>query len=934
MDNENITQPDQSDHPLNMKDPSELNVRIDEQGKKWYLSNHDNKWYPQYFCDYLAMQQIQKVKIQDETPELFQTYKSKSIKRSRYMGLPNLKRAGIKTAWTRDMINEWVKCRDDIVYFAENYCCITHIDHGVIRVQLRDYQKEMLEIMHDNRMMAANLSRQLGKALDVSTPIPTEHGWKTMGDIQVGDKVYAPDGKLVDVVYATEYQHNRNCYEVVLDTGRKVIADADHIWTVIDRKSQKRIDITTKEMVDNGIQLWKQSRYKIEKTKPINGITKQLPVDPYLLGYWLGDGETMSARITHHANDNLIVEELAKHYELKHYTDKRNSNVIITTPYGMVTNLKEIGVVGNKHIPMDYQFADINQRTALLQGIMDSDGCVNKNGDCEITLKVKPLIDDLYSLLCGLGFKPKLKTVYVNGNEYYRIRFSAYVDKGICPVRMERKKCRLIHSCNDTRTDFLYIRDITPVESRPVKCIQVNSDDHLYLCGKEFIPTHNTTVVAIFLAHFVTFNEAKAVGILAHKASMSAEVLDRTKQALELLPDFLQPGIVEWNKGSIELDNGCKIGAYASSPDAVRGNSFALIYVDEVAFVPNFIDAWLAIQPVISSGRKSKILMTTTPNGLNHWYDIWNSAVNGKSGFIPYTAMWHSVKERLYKDGDMGEFDDGYSWSAKTIAGSSLEAFLQEHCTEFHGTSGTLVSGWKLAKMGWKDVVARDGEFYQFKEPERGHKYVATLDSAEGRGQDFHAMHIIDVTSFPYEQVAVFHSNQRSHLLLPAIVTRIATEYNEAHIYIELNSTGGEIANSIWYDHEYENLVQEGPNLGLKQTKKSKAVGCSTLKDLIEKDKLIIHHKQTVAEFRTFSEKKVSWAAEEGYHDDLVMSLVSFAWLTKQPKFGEIVDDEEMRLAREVFGSELNDWDDYTPVVFVDNGNESISVTHHGLSMI
>ncbi|EDP8999525.1 hypothetical protein ABO35_004981, partial [Salmonella enterica subsp. enterica serovar Braenderup] len=225
-----------------------------------------------------------------------------------------------------------------------------------------------------------------------------------------------------------------------------------------------------------------------------------------------------------------------------------------------------------------------------------------------------------------------------------------------------------------------------------------------------------TTVVAIFLAHFVCFNKDKAVGILAHKGSMSAEVLDRTKQAIELLPDFLQPGIVEWNKGSIELDNGSSIGAYASSPDAVRGNSFAMIYIDECAFIPNFHDSWLAIQPVISSGRRSKIIITTTPNGLNHFYDIWTAAVEGKSGFEPYTAIWNSVKERLYNDEDI--FDDGWQWSIQTINGSTLAQFRQEHTAAFEGTSGTLISGMKLAVMDFIEVTPDDHGFHRFKSPE------------------------------------------------------------------------------------------------------------------------------------------------------------------------------------------------------------------------
>ena len=590
--------------------------------------------------------------------------------------------------------------------------------------------------------------------------------------------------------------------------------------------------------------------------------------------------------------------------------------------------------------------------------------------------------------------------------------------------------------------------------------LSVEGNHRYYTNG---ILSHNTTLIAIYLAHFVCFNKSKAVGILAHKGSMSAEVLDRAKQAIELLPDFLQPGIMEWNKGSISLDNGSSIGAYASSPDAVRGNSFSLIYIDECvsgdtkvtlrnketgeifectmeevrqltgtskgvefslldgfevltdngfksfngikttfgliwrtkfsdgsyldssdghlikrddgefikakdsvgmitstglevishefleqaelydltnveggyhyttntveshncAFIPNFIESWLAIQPVISSGRRSKILITTTPNGMNHFYDIWSAAISGKSGFIPYEAAWTSVKERMYNSEDI--FDDGWEWSSQTISGSSLEQFRQEHLGAFEGSSGTLISGTKLSILEGVDCLPDDNRFYIYKEPQEDRKYIATLDSAEGRGQDYHALNIIDITDEQWEQVAVLHSNTISHLVLPDILVHYLAKYFNPAIYIELNSTGLTIAKTLYFDLDYENVIFDSyQDPGLKQTKRSKAIGCSTLKDLIEKDKLKINHKQTISELRTFSEKKNSWAAEDGYNDDLVMGLVIFAWLTTQDKFLEL-RDTETRLVDELFRREIDEMsDDHMPVVILNTGEDQV----------
>lgn len=594
------------EHPLHLANPSTLETKIDSNGIEWILSKHDDKWYPKKFSDYLKLNRPQKIRMQSTDPTNYKFFKDSDNIRTRYMRLKNLRRANIKTQYTPEMIAEWKRCRKDIVYFAETYCAITHIDYGTIKVQLRDYQKDMLKIMHENRMSAHKLSRQLGK----------------------------------------------------------------------------------------------------------------------------------------------------------------------------------------------------------------------------------------------------------------------------------------------------------------------------------------TTAVAIFLAHYVCFNKDKAVGILAHKGSMAVEVLERTKQAIELLPDFLQPGIVEWNKKSIVLENGSSIGAYASSPDAVRGNSFSFIYIDECAFIQNWTDCFLAIQPVISSGRESKMIMTTTPNGLNHFYDIWQSAIDGKSGYVPYEAVWHSVKERLYNKADI--FDDGYEWSSQAIAGSSLEQFLQEHNAEFFGSSGTLIRATTLSRLSFIDVV-NDNGFYQFEKPKEGRKYVATLDCSEGRGQDYHAMQIIDITDFPYKQVAVYHSNTAAHLILPDIVFKYLMMYNECPVYIELNSTGVSIAKSLAMDLEYDNIICDSfIDLGMKQSKRSKAMGCSALKDLIEKDKLVINHKGTIQELRTFSEKGVSWSAEEGFHDDLVMSLVIFGWLTTQEKFAEYAGKDEMRIASEIFRKELDEMgDEYAPVVIYDgaNGIEEYR-PRDGLSMI
>lgn len=251
---------------------------------------------------------------------------------------------------------------------------------------------------------------------------------------------------------------------------------------------------------------------------------------------------------------------------------------------------------------------------------------------------------------------------------------------------------------------------------------------------------------------------------------------------------------------------------------------------------------------------------------------------------------------------------------------------LTHNCAGFEGTTGTLINGIKLGSMLALRSTPDNYGFHRFKPASEGRKYVATLDCSEGRGQDYHALNIIDVTDDVWEQVAVLHSNSISHLLLPEIVYNYITEYNEAPIYIELNSTGVSVAKSLFMDLEYENVICDNVyDLGMKQTKKTKAIGCSTLKDLIEKEKLIINYSQTIQELRTFSEKGLSWAAEDGFHDDLVMALVIFGWLSTQEKFTEYTD-KDVRLVSEIFRDELDEIsEEFTPVVFYDDGDNEAS---------
>lgn len=423
---------------------------------------------------------------------------------------------------------------------------------------------------------------------------------------------------------------------------------------------------------------------------------------------------------------------------------------------------------------------------------------------------------------------------------------------------------------------------------------------------------------AAFILHYMIFNKDKNIGILANKASTSAEILDRVKKAFRYLPDFLQPGCVEWNKTSIKLDNGCQVSSHATSSSSVRGQSFSMLFIDEVAFIPRneWDEFWKSTYPTVSSGKKTKVLMVSTPNGMNQFYDIWQKAVAKKSSFFPFSIHWSDVPGR----------DE--QWKQETIGNTSLEDFLQEYECQFRSSSGTLIKSQKIEEMinFALDPISTENDFNVYKEPVKGHHYFCAVDVAEGRGQDYSTAIIMDVSTFPYEVVAVYRSNKVSPLMLPQLLLHIATRYNKAQILIEIANQGLLVAKELYLDLEYENLVQFGGiELGIKQSKRSKAIGCSTLKDLVELNKLVINSRLIADEFTTFVEKNLSFAAMEGYHDDLVMALVVFAYFTTMDEFDNYVDRRQ-RLPDELFTKEFEQLEDeFMVTIFQDDGVSPIA---------
>ena len=435
-----------------------------------------------------------------------------------------------------------------------------------------------------------------------------------------------------------------------------------------------------------------------------------------------------------------------------------------------------------------------------------------------------------------------------------------------------------------------------------------------------------TTTTAGYMLWAVLFSDDYKIAILANKGDLARDILGRIKYSYEYLPLWMQQGIMEWNKGNIVLENGSEISAYATNASGVRGGTYNLVFLDEFAFVPQNIAAefFTSTYPVISSGRTTKVIIVSTPHGLNQFYKMWTDAVEQRSLYVPFEVHWSMVPGR------------DAAWREETIRNTSEEQFRQEFETEFIGSSATLIPGSKLKMLAFNNPAEKEEYLDIYEAPKPGHTYMAIVDCAEGVGLDYSVCSIIDVTEIPYKHVAKFRDNKLSAFIFPTYVYNLANRYNRAWILVETNSVGQQVVDILHYDLEYENIFRieshdikgqhiasgfkKGAAYGVKTSKTVKKIGCSNLKTLIETDKLTTTDFDTIAELNTFVRDKDSYKAEEGNNDDIVMTLVLFSWLTAQSFFKEITNsDVRQRLLEE---RHLQMEEEMLPIGILDDGLE------------
>lgn len=425
-------------------------------------------------------------------------------------------------------------------------------------------------------------------------------------------------------------------------------------------------------------------------------------------------------------------------------------------------------------------------------------------------------------------------------------------------------------------------------------------------CGK-------TTTTAAYLCHFILFNDEKTTAILANKGSAAREVLDRIKLMYEHLPFWMQQGVVEWNKGRIALENYSKIITGATSSSAIRGQSINVLYMDEFAFIPPgvFEEFITSVYPTVASSRNAKIIMSSTPFGMNHFYKMWTEAVEGHNGYSYFEVAWNDIPGR----------DDEYR--DRTISEIGQERWEQEYEAEFMGSSGTLINGQTLKNLAFRRPVAveHDGRFNVYYPPQQNNLYALFCDVAEGVGGDSSTIQVIDVTESPYKQVATYEDNTIKTNVFHHVISRIGSYYNDALVVVESNSMGGEVNDLLNFDSEYENIFYLNKDFGLKTTKLTKRKGCAQLKHLIERGLLEVVDVNTIIQLSKFIKKRNNtYSADDGEHDDLVMPLVSFAFFMSQNQFVENwldVEDVTSKLQKEKIKAIE---DELLPVGFIDDG--------------
>jgi hypothetical protein len=483
------------------------------------------------------------------------------------------------------------------------------------------------------------------------------------------------------------------------------------------------------------------------------------------------------------------------------------------------------------------------------------------------------------------------------------------------PIYFIKEYCKIVSLDSEMLIPF----ELYPYQEKFINLIQ----DNRRIISMQPRQMGKSQVVAAYILWYTLFNNNKTVAILGNKSDASMEILGRYQIMYENLPLWMQQGIKTWNKGDVELENGSSVFTAATSSAGIRGKSVNILYVDEVAIIPNNIaeSFFTSVYPVVSAGETTKIILTSTPLGYNHFWKFWNDAEQGANGFVPLRVQYWEHPKR----------DQKWADEQKRILGEIK--FNQEVLCAFLGSSNTLINADTIARLSPLPYIHSKDNLDIIEEPKPDHTYFISVDTSRGVGGEYSAFTVVDCTEYPFSVVAKYRDNKISPLLYPDVIYKLAKDFNNAYVLVEINDIGQQVADILHNDLEYDNLLWVGSDtkygqylstsgknsvLGVRTTKQIKRIGCASLKALVENNKLLVFDKDIISEFSTFIEKGGSFEHDEGYNDDLVMSLVLFAWASNDILFKDLMNANNRNA---LFSSQMKSIEeDLTPFGFIDTG--------------
>lgn len=825
-------------------------------------------------------------------------------------GYSPFKKPGTVSEYTDEMIEQLQNCEDDPIYFLENFCYI-QTEGGAQLFPPFEYQKEMIESFQTNKNNILLTARQMGKALSLDTPVLVPSGWTTVADINVGDTIYGRDGKTTTVTYITDIQQDRPCYDITFDNGEVITADENHLWTVGNTDWSRRKNandektINTKEMIEIQNKLRARSTPSslyINMQQPVQFPVVDLPIHPYIVGLWLGDGDKHDGRINCHRDDYAhYVDHIAElGYSCSEFRlDKRTDNTGYFTIYNIIGELSKLGIKGNKHLPDIYQRASIDERVQLMQGLMDSDGYAEKWGTMEFYQSDEVMIEQVRFVLSSLGVKTRKKMRQTTHKDAYTLTFStkAY-DFFTLPRKLTRQ-----HKCKEhVKNKRLYITSIDSVKTVPVRCLQVDNDEHLFLVGNTLVPTHNTTVAAAYLLWYAMFNPNQTILVMGNNQAAALEIMGRVRYSYEECPDFIREAVIDYNKLEIKFANKSRIISRATTPAAARGLSVNLLYLDEFAFVmPNVQEEfWSAVSPTLAATGGSCIITSTPNTEYDKFASIWFDSQKtldangfekengvGQNGFKGIRVSWEMHPKR----------DEQWASEERYKVGESM--FLREHCCEFVTYQETLIDAVKLRAIKEKFMrphIGTSDNVRWFKRPQAGMSYIMALDPASGTGGNNAAIQVYEVPSL--KQVAEWYCNMtdipgqirlmNKLLRMVDVELRRQGDPNPDIYWAFENNTIGEAA-VLAVTHMgldlFPGILLNEPRRtrtgkirkGFTTTKATKKTACFTLKKLVENQQLECASEALIKELNDYIAKdhdSVTFAAKDGCTDDLVSAML------------------------------------------------------------